>query len=129
MHFRITADTNQESGIGSVVEELSGPTRQHFASRDYGSGLPRLCVVIMCRDPKLEFKRRVRFSKQDQTLYMDVMLHLPDLVPLGHSERRRAVLARLKEEIREVLTKYKFQDFDQPKFEAELCSWFSAAAA
>ena len=68
MHFRITADTNEESGVGGVVEELSGPTRLHFESLDYGSGLPRLCVVLMCRDPNLDFKRRVRFSKQDQTL-------------------------------------------------------------
>jgi hypothetical protein len=129
MHFRITADTNQESGVGDVVTELSGPTRQHFVPRDYGSGLRRLCVVLMCRDPRLDFKRRVRFSKKDQTLYVDVMLHLPDMVPLTHGERRRAVMQRLEQEIPEVLTKYEFQDFDQPKFESDLRDWFISVAA
>jgi hypothetical protein len=126
MHFRITADTNQESGVGEVVNELSGPTRQHFVPLDCGSGLPRLCVVLMCRDPKLGFKRRVRFSKQDQTLYMDVMLHLPDMVPLAHNERRNTIIACLQREIPEVLNKYKFHNFDQRKFENELRSWFAA---
>jgi len=129
MQFHITADTIQESGVAEVVYELSAPTRQHFASLDYGSGLPRLCVVLMCRDPKLDFKRRVRFSKQAQTLYMDVMLHLPDMIPLAHNERRSAIVVRLQREIPEVLTKYKFHDFDQPKFENELRSWFASAAA
>jgi len=75
--------------VGAVVDELCGPTLQHFRPRDYGSGLPQLGVVLMCRDPHFNFKRRVRFSKKDQTLYMDVMLHLPDMIPLSHDERRR----------------------------------------
>ena len=126
MHFRITADTNKESGVGEVVYELSGPTRQHFISQDYGSGLPCLCVVLMCRDPELAFKRRVRFSEKEQTLYMDVMLHLPDLIPLAHAERRRAIVQRLEQEIPEVLTKYEFRDFDQPRFESDLHDWFTS---
>ena len=129
MHFRITADSNQESGVGDVVTEMSGPTRQHFLPRDYGSGLPRLCVVLMCRDPHLDFKRRVRFSKKDQTLYMDVMLHLPDMIPVTHDERRRAIVQRLEQEIPEVLTKYEFPDFDQHRFESDLRDWFASVAA
>jgi hypothetical protein len=129
MHFRITADSNQESGVGDVVTDISGPTRQHFVPRDYGSGLPRIGVVLMCRDPHLDFKRRVRFSKKDQTLYMDVMLHLPDMIPLTHGERRRAIMQRLEQEIPEVLTKYAFRDFDQPRFESDLHDWFTSVAA
>jgi hypothetical protein len=90
MHFRITSDVNKESGVGEVVRELSGPTRKHFVSRDYGSGLPFMGVVLMCRDPALDFKRRIRFAKKDRTLYMDVMLHLPDMISLPHEGRRRA---------------------------------------
>jgi hypothetical protein len=128
MHFRITADTNQESGVGEVVDGLSGPTRQHFVPRDYGSGLPRLCVVLMCRDPHLDFKRRVRFSKKDQTLYMDVMLHLPDMIPLTHGERRRVVMQRLEQEVSEALTKYEFKNFDRPRFENDLRDWLISVA-
>ncbi len=129
MHLRITADSNQESGVSEVVIELSGPTRQYFVPRDYGSGLPRLGVVLMCRDLELDFNRRVRFSKKDQTLYMDVMLQLSDMISLAHNERRRVIIERLSREIPEVLTEYKFRDFDQPRFESELRAWFSSIAA
>ena len=129
MRFVITADSNQESGVSDVLYELSGPTRQHFLPRDYGSGLPQLGVVLMCRDPHFNFKRRVRFSRKDQALYMDVMLHLPDMIPLTHDERRRVIVQRLLLEIPEVLTKYAFRDFDQPGFESDLRAWLSTFAA
>lgn len=125
MRFMITSDANKESGVGDVVTDLCGPTLQHFGPRDYGSGLPQLGVVLMCRDPYLNFKRRVRFSKKDQTLYMDVMLHLPDMIPLSHDERRRVIIQRLEMEIPQVLSKYAFRDFDQPRFESDLRAWFS----
>jgi hypothetical protein len=129
MHFRITSDANKESGVGEVVGELSGPMRKHFVSRDYGSGLPSIGVVLMCRDPALDFKRRIRFAKKDRTLYMDVMLHLPDMIPLPHEERRRVIIQKLEWEIPEVLTKYDFPNFDQTRFESDLRAWFAAIAA
>ena|SRR2546430_10123451 len=129
MHFRITCDANKESGVGEVVDELSGPTRKHFVPRDYGSGLPRLGVVLMCRDPALNFKRRVRFSKKDQTLYMDVMLHLPEMIPLPHEERRGIIIDRLEQEIPEILNKYDFDNFDRSRFNSDLHEWFTTHAA
>ena len=79
----------------------------------------------MCRNPDYKFKRRIRFSKKDETLYMDVMLHLPDMVPLTHEERCRVVIAKLEREISEILTKYSFKDFDQARFETDLHAWFA----
>jgi hypothetical protein len=125
MHFRITSDSNHESGVGEVVVDLSGPTRKHFVPREYGNGLLRLCVVLMCRDPELNFKRRVRFAKKEQTLYMDVMLPLPEMIPLPHEERRRRIIQRLEHEIPETLNKYDFPNFDRLKFESDLRAWFA----
>jgi hypothetical protein len=125
MHFRITSDANQESGVGEVVDELSGPTRKHFVPHDYGSGLSRLCTVLMCRDPELNFKRRIQFSKKDQTLYIDVMLHLPEIIPLTHAEKRRVIMNKLEKEISEILKKYDFNNFDRSRFESDLHTWFT----
>ncbi len=60
---------------------------------------------------------------------MDVMLHLPDMIPLTHDERRRVIVQRLLLEIPEVLRKYAFRDFDQPRFETDLRAWLSTFAA
>lgn len=124
MHFRITCDANQVSGVGEVVGELSGPTYKHFMTRDYGSGLPSLGVVLMCRDPALNFKRRIRFSKKEQTLYMDVVLHLPAMSRLPHYQKRHVIIQRLEREIREILSKYNVDNFDRVRFESDLHEWF-----
>jgi len=128
MHFRITCDANQESGVGEIVGELSGPTENHFASLDYRSGLSVLGVVLMCRDPALNFKRRIRFSKKDQILYMDVMLDLPEMIALTHDGRRRVIMSKLEREIPKILNKYDFADFDRTRFETDLCDWFATSA-
>lgn len=60
---------------------------------------------------------------------MDVMLHLPDMIPLTHDERQRVIVQRLELEIPEVLTKYAFRDFDQSRFESDLRAWFSTVGA
>jgi hypothetical protein len=124
MDLRITCDADQKSGVGEVVGDLSGPTRKHFASRDYGSGLPGLGVVLICRDPGLNLKRRIRLSKRDRTLYMDVMLQLPDMTALAHDERCRIIMQKLEQEISQTLTKYEFAEFDQARFESDLRAWF-----
>ena len=125
MYFRITSDANQESGIGPVVDKLSGPTRAHFQSIDYGPGLQKIVVVLMCRNPEYDFKKRIRFLKNDQTLYMDVMLDLVEMVSLNHEERFLRVFKKLENDISEVLIKYNFSGFDRQRFVNDLCEWLN----
>ena len=129
MFFRITSDANENSGVGKVVDEISGPTRKHF-ERDYGPGVNGIGVVLMCRDPWLKFKRRIRFVKKDKkmpyfdkTLYMDIMLDFPQMRELSHEQRKAIILQRLGDEIPTILRKYAFKDFDEPRFVDDLKSW------
>jgi hypothetical protein len=39
MDIGIVGDIATESGVGQIIYDWSGPTRQHFLSKDYGSGL------------------------------------------------------------------------------------------
>jgi hypothetical protein len=126
MHFRITSDANAESGVGDVVTEISGATRQHFASKTYGPGLSGLSVVLMCRDPELEFKPRIRFAKTERRLYMDVMLDLRQLVDLGHCGRRELVAVTLAHEVPHALQKYALPEFDSVAFVTDLQSWLAS---
>jgi hypothetical protein len=123
MHVRVTSDANQESGVGVLVLEISGPTRKEFLHRTYGSGLSGLVVVLMCRDPDLNFKRRIRFSKKEKKLYMDVMLDLSQMMRADHAVRKRIITDQLATEVPAILRKYAFDDFDEARFVDDWKNW------
>src|SRR5437016_3849264 len=98
MHLRITCDANAESGVGIIIDEMSGPARKHFISKEYGDGLKGVVIVFMCRNSDLNFKQRIRFSKKDKTLYMDVLLDLKHMIQATPQERKRTVINSLADE-------------------------------
>src|SRR2546429_273707 len=115
MLLRITGDINAESGVAEVLYEISGPTEDFFTARDYGDGLRGVGVVLMCRNPALNFKRRIRLAGKDKTLYMDVMLELKEMSQATPGLRRRIISERLVEEIPAVVHKYSIRDFDEAR--------------
>lgn len=125
MRLMVTSDANSESGVGQVIDEICGPTLQYFAPKKYGDGLASLGVVLMCRDPELHFKRRIRFSRKEKTVYMDVMLDLAQMRQATHEVRKQIICERLFEEIPAVVRKYSIKDFDDALFEQDLKAWLS----
>jgi hypothetical protein len=123
MRFMIVGDINSESGVGQVIDEVCGPTLDYFRPKEYGSGLLGLGIVLMCRNPRLNFKRRIRFSKRESTLDIDIMLDLGQMQSADHETRRRIVLERLSEEVPAVVSKYHFKDFDERQFVRDLRAW------
>jgi vacuolar-type H+-ATPase subunit F/Vma7 len=126
MHFRITGDTDVAAGIAPIVIDLSGPTRQHFLSKSYGMGLLGIGIVLMCQDPELSLKRRIRHSKKESKLYMDIMLDLPTMKVASPEDRKRIVAQRLFDEVPKVLSGYKIPDFDKEVFAADLRQWITS---
>jgi len=126
MHVRVTGDTNAESGVGEIVGEVSGPLRQYFLARDYGEGLLGVVVVLMCRDPQLKFKQRIRLSKKEKKLYMDIMLESEEMTQLSTDSRRRAISERITTEVPQILARYAPPRFDSKRFVADLTEWMHA---
>lgn len=125
MHLRITGDTASESGLGEVISWMSGPTRQHFLLRDYGGGLVGIGVVLMCQNERLNLRRRIRLSKKDKRLYMDIMLNLEQMRTAHPESRKKIVVELIKEEVPAVLRKYSIQDFDYTRFTDDLNTWLN----
>src|SRR5437016_2600480 len=125
MHLRITGDTNAESRVGEFIDESSGPTRQFFAPKDYGKGVVAIAVILMCRNPELNFKRRIRFDRKDKNLYIDVMLDLMQMIQATPELRRKIIAERLMEEIPAVVHKYSIRDFDEARFTEDLKAWLT----
>jgi hypothetical protein len=125
MFLRISSDANEESEVGRVLADISGATRRHFLAKDYGIGLLGVVVVLMCRNPALNFKRRVRFSKREKMIFMDVMLDLNEMRRAQHEGRKRAITERLADEVPTVIHGYSIGDFDEPRFAEDLKGWLS----
>ncbi|QIF04955.1 hypothetical protein [Roseimicrobium sp. ORNL1] len=108
-----------------MIEELSGPCRKHFAPKNYGEGLSEIVVVLMCQDSALNLKRRLRYSRKESKVYMDIMLDLPAMSAATPEARKQEVMQRLFDEVPEVLERYRIPDFDREVFVADLRSWIA----
>src|SRR6266567_5212704 len=107
MDLDITADIDEASGVGEVLISLwRAGYKRYFEARDYGSGLAAVGVVLMCANPELDFKRRLRFVKKDKILYMDIMLKLGEMKRASPTNRRKIIAQRIATEIPENLSRY-----------------------
>jgi hypothetical protein len=100
--------------------------RSFFEEREYGGGLFKIVILLMCQESELNLKRRIRLSKKDKILYMDIMLDLPTMKSADMLTRQRIVAEKLMTEVPEVINKYKFPDFDAPRFISDLKEWINA---
>ena len=118
MRFSLTSDANWESKIEHAVRPLD--LEAFFELREYGLGLSNISVVLMCRDPDLKFRQRIRYSQADSHISMDVMLSLPELVAATHSERRRIIAAALANEVPRIIVERRVKNFDVSSFVSDL---------
>ena len=124
MKLNILGDTHWESKVDQIIDALTDlDYRSYFEELDYGSGLHKVAVFLMCQNPELNLKQRIRLSKKEKILYMDVMLDLPTMKSVDMPTRKRIVAEKLIKEIPSIISKYKLPDFDTPKFIADLHAW------
>ncbi len=124
MKLNILGDTHWESKVDQLIDALTElDYRSYFEEFDYGSGLNKIAVFLMCQNPELNLKQRIRLSKKEKTLYMDIMLDLPTMKSVDMSNRKRIVAEKLIQEIPAIVSKYKLPDFDTPRFIADLQAW------
>ena len=124
--FNILADFYWEAHIDKVLDALSDKGyRRYFSEQDYGSSLEGITVVLMCQDSNLNLKQRVRQSKKEKKIYLDIMLDLNQFLTISQKERERIIVEKLISEIPPIVAKYKLDDFNLSKFEADLQNWMS----
>lgn len=122
--FNILADFYWEAQIEKVLESLSNiGYRSFFLEQDYGTSLVGITVVLMCQAPNLNLKQRIRLSKKEKKIYLDIMLDLPSFIEIAQKEREKIIVNKLISEIPPIITKYKLKDFDLAKFETDLENW------
>ena len=121
MILGITCDIDWESRLDKVLDSIIDAGYKHyFEKRNYGSSLNEMFVVAMCRNPEYNFKQRIRLSKKEKVLYLDLMFDLNQFKVIEQNEREKIFATKFVTEIPPIVAKYKFDDFDLPQFEADL---------
>ncbi len=124
MNFKILYDADWEAKLDKVLSNFSDKGfKLYFEKKEYGSSLDEIVVILMCRNPDYNFNQRIRFSKKEKTLYLDIMLNLNQFKELEQTERNRLVSQRLFRELPPIIAKYKLESFDLEKFEKDLQKW------
>ena len=130
MRISIVCDAHWEARLDRVLSAFSSSGyKSMFASRYYGNGLHGVSIVLMCREPSLTFKQRIRFARKEKRLYMDIMLDLDAFRQMGDDERRQNVVDRLGDEVPAILRKYSIADFDCGRFVSDFRCWLSTVSS
>ncbi len=73
----LTYDANQEAGLDFILTKWNeDKIEDFFAPMNYGSSLNDVSLFLICRNPDLNFKQRIRLSKKEKRLYIDLMFDL-----------------------------------------------------
>lgn len=126
MRFFITCDSFWEAQVDKVIDRIDDTGyKRYFSEQDYGTSLEGLTVVLMCQNPNLNLKQRIRLSKKEKKIYLDIMLDLPHFLEITQKEREKIIVGKIISEIPSIITKYKLEDFNLVKFETDLQNWMS----
>jgi hypothetical protein len=126
MRLFITADFVHESGINEVLDILDGTGYiNHFESISYGDGLIGVCIVLMCQEQSLGLKKRIRFSRKEKTIYMDIMLNLDEYITATPYWRVQNTLNKILNEMPAIIRKYKVKEFNTEQFISDVTNWFT----
>jgi hypothetical protein len=126
----ITGDIDVASGLSEVIFDWAGPARRHFMPKKYGTSLLGLGIILMCQEPRLGLKQRVRFTKKDKQLYVDIMLDLDAFKKIDDNKIRKKLVANnISKEVPRILRKYSFPDFAEDHFIADFNSWLVGASS
>jgi len=120
------ADFYWETKLDKVLDTFSElGFRKYFEEKDYGDEVDGITVVLMCQDPALNLKQRIRRSKKEKKIYIDIMLDMNQFIGLDQNQREKIVAEKLISEVPPIISKYKMQGFDLPKFEGDLKKFFA----
>jgi hypothetical protein len=124
MRFFITSDANSDSGLVEALYGINKDFKDYFSDRFYDNSGIEFAVVLICRDPRLDFKQRIRFVRKENCLYMDIMLDLDAMIRADPITRKRIIGEKMADEIPQIISKRKVKNFDLKRFSTDLKSWF-----
>ena len=127
MVFGISCDFSWESKVGEfldITNSRDNSIRDFFQDKNYGEKPNEIFLVLVCHKPELNYKQRKRFSKKENTFYLDIMLNFNQMVKSEKIKRCELIAKKIIKEVPFNLEKYKFSKFELLKFKKDLKEYF-----
>jgi hypothetical protein len=125
MRFSILTDADVETGLHDIGDEMNRPPMDgFFTNRFYDDTGLKITIILMGRDPRWNFKQRIRFSKKENKLYIDLIFDWNTIVCADDRTRKTIVAEKFVTEVPHTVAKYKLNNFDLPRFAQDLREWF-----
>ena len=125
MDFGIIFGLNSEFGDDPIFSKIvTGAVFTYFMDKDYGASITSICISLLCIDRDHRFKERTRYTKGDCALDVILVFELESLRKMAVADRPPFFANRLMAELPPIITKYKFADFDLPRFENDFHAYF-----
>ena len=121
----LTSDADWDTYVGRFGTEIvKMGIVDHFQKIDYGQGIKKIIILLLCRDPIFEFKPIINFTKKDKTLGMDIMFDFELMKTISMEERKAIIAQKLHDEVPVIVRKYKkIEDFDHERFIKDFQQW------
>ncbi|MDB6057607.1 MAG: hypothetical protein JWO95_1451, partial [Verrucomicrobiales bacterium] len=91
MYVSLTGDTALESGVGAIIDLWAAAITLHFAPMNFGVGTVGVVIVLMCQDPCLKLKPRIRYLRAKKKIYADIMLNLQQMREADDKIRQKII--------------------------------------
>ncbi len=127
MEIKITCDIWWETRVDDFLEitnQRKSSINDFFVEKNYGEKPRKIFIVLMCRQPYLNFKQRKRYLKKDNILYLDIMLDYDKMMNSDKPKRNELIAKKLMAELYIILEKYRFPKFDLKTFNEDLTKYF-----
>lgn len=115
MKLWISADSDWRTYTGRILSEI-GRIEPGYSERDYGASVTRVSMILMCREPELNFRQRHRFSEGKGEYYTDIMLDYGVMLAADMHGRMSHVVEQIGRQLEVQLAKRTFEDFDVARF-------------
>lgn len=125
MEIFLTCDAHWESGVENIIDDFYDNNLENtFALKQYGEYLNRISIILICQNPVLNLKQRLKYSKRDQNIYIDIILNLNEFQRITDSEKKQIIKKKMLQEIPNAIRKFKVSDFNLEEFISDLQNWF-----
>jgi hypothetical protein len=124
MELYITADADWDAKIRNVIDIFFKMDITHyFLEKDYGIDIYKIAFFLICREPSLEFKQRIKFDKKEKVLGIDIMLDLDLFRNISLKEKFNIVKKELLINTPIGINKFKFKNFNSELFMKDFSYW------